>query len=166
LAAEKRIAVYPGSFDPVTRGHLDIIARGLELFDKLVVGVVVNPQKEPLLPEKERVELIVAELEGEPRAEVRAFRGLVVDLAAEAGARWILRGVRSETDLATELPMAHSNRRLREPQVETVLLPARAEMSFISSRLVREIARLGGDLRPFLTPRAAKKLLGTLRGRG
>src|SRR5574341_1144467 len=95
MAKKMRIANYPGSFDPVTRGHLDIITRGVELFDRLVVGVLVNSEKEPLLDEDERVGLLEAELRGERRVEVRAFRGLVVDLAARVGARWILRGVQS-----------------------------------------------------------------------
>ena len=166
MAEEKRIAVYPGSFDPVTRGHLDVIERGLRLFDRLVVGVVVNLDKEPLLSEEERVDLLRKELAGEPRAEVRSFRGLVVDLAAEVGARWVLRGVRAEADFSSELPMALSNRALRDPPVDTVFLPARHELAFISSRLVRDVARFGGDLKPFLTPRAAKALLGKMRGRG
>src|SRR5688572_8297234 len=159
MAAEKRIAVYPGSFDPITRGHLDLIRRGARLFDRLVVAVLVNPEKKPLLSEEERVELIARETRGEPRVEVRAFRGLVADLAVEVGARWLLRGVRAAADLEFELPMAHSNHLLGDPGVETVFLPARPELAFISSRLVREIARSGGDLRPFVTPAVAKQLL-------
>ncbi len=165
MTAEKRIAVYPGSFDPLTRGHLDLIRRGARLFDRLVVAVLVNPEKEPFLSEAERVELIAREVRSEPRVEVRAFGGLVAHLAAELGARWLLRGVRSAADLEFELPMAHSNHLLKEPGVETVFLPARPELAFISSRLVREIARSGGDLRPFVTPGVAKLLAGKVRGR-
>ena len=166
MAGGKRIAVYPGSFDPVTRGHLDIIQRGAGLFDRLVVGVLVNSEKEPLLDEDERVELIAGELRDQRRVEVRAFHGLVVDFAAKLQARWILRGVRSHADLAWELPMAHSNRLLRAPSIETLFLPARPELAFISSQLVREIARRGGDLRPFVTPNVAKALARRFRGRG
>jgi pantetheine-phosphate adenylyltransferase len=165
MTAEKRIAVYPGSFDPLTRGHLDLIRRGARLFDRLVVAVLVNPEKEPFLTEAERVELIAREVRSEPRVEVRAFGGLVAHLAAEVGARWLLRGVRSASDLEFELPMAHSNHLLEEPGVETVFLPARPELAFISSRLVREIARSGGDLRPFVTPAVAKRLMARVRGR-
>ena len=162
----ERIAVYPGSFDPVTRGHLDLIRRGARLYDRLVVAVLVNPEKEPFLPEAERVELISREVRGESRVEVRAFRGLVAHLAAEVGAGWLLRGVRSAADLEFELPMAHSNHLLAEPGVETVFLPARPELAFISSRLVREIARSAGDLRPFVTPGVAKALMARVRGKG
>ena len=162
----ERIAVYPGSFDPVTRGHLDLIRRGARLYDRLVVAVLVNPEKEPFLPEAERVELISREVRGESRVEVRAFRGLVAHLAAEVGAGWLLRGVRSAADLEFELPMAHSNHLLAEPGVETVFLPARPELAFISSRLVREIARSGGDLKPFVTPGVAKALMARVRGKG
>lgn len=161
MAAQKRIGVYPGSFDPVTRGHLDIIARGADLFDRLVVGVLANPEKAPSLSPEERVELIRGEVKDDPRVEVRPFEGLVARLCDEVGARWILRGVRSEADLTTELPMALSNRLLGK--AETVFLPARAELAFISSRLVRDIARLGGDLSPFLTPRVAREYARSFR---
>jgi pantetheine-phosphate adenylyltransferase len=164
MTVEKRIAVYPGSFDPLTRGHLDLIRRGAGLFDRLVVAVLVNPEKDPFLPEADRVELIAREVRGENRVEVRAFRGLVAHLAAEVGAGWLLRGVRSAADLEFELPMAHSNHLLAEG-VETVFLPARPELAFISSRLVREIARSCGDLRPFVTPGVAKALLARVRGK-
>jgi pantetheine-phosphate adenylyltransferase len=158
MAKEERVAVYAGSFDPVTRGHLDIIERGVELFDRLVVAVLVNPEKEPLLPEPERISLLTKELQGEKRVEVRAFRGLVAALALSLKARWILRGLRSEADFSFELPMALSNRLAAGRTVETVFLPARAELAFISSRLVRDIARLGGDLAPFVTPGVAEAL--------
>src|SRR5262245_59990766 len=163
MAAEKRIAVYPGSFDPLTRGHLDLIQRGARLVVRLVVAVLVNSAKEPLLPEAERVELVARETREESRVEVRAFHGLVAHLAAEVGARWLLRGVRAAADLEFELPMAHSNHLLGQPGVETVFLPARPELTFISSRLVREIARSGGDLKPFVTPGVVKQLKAKVR---
>ncbi|MGH9360656.1 MAG: pantetheine-phosphate adenylyltransferase [Thermoanaerobaculia bacterium] len=166
MKIEQRAAVYPGSFDPVTRGHLDIIMRGSRLFDKLVVAVLENPEKTPVLAERERVDLIARAVEGNPRVEVRSFRGLVARLAAELGAGWILRGLRSEADLAAEMPMAISNRLAGGRTVETVFLPTRPELSFISSRLVRDIARHGGDLAPFVTPPVAKSLRKALRGGG
>ena len=158
MARAERIAVFPGSFDPVTRGHLDVIARAAALFDRLVVAVLVNPDKRPLLPEDERVALIAKETAALGNVEVRAFRGLVVHLAEEVGAGWIVRGIRSAADAAFELPMALSNRLCGRREVETVFIPTRAEHEFISSRLVREIAKGGGDLRPFVTPAVARAL--------
>jgi len=156
--SRKRIAVFPGSFDPVTRGHLDIVERGSELFDGLVVGVLVNPEKSPLLSEEERVALIRREVARNGKVKVVTFRGLLVQLAARVGARWILRGIRSGADLHWELPMALSNRLCGRTVVETVLLPSRPEFQFISSRLVREIGRHGGNLAPFVTPAVARAL--------
>jgi pantetheine-phosphate adenylyltransferase len=164
MARDMRIAVYPGSFDPVTKGHLDIIERGAALFDRLVVAVLKNSEKTPLLGDEERVSLLRAELEGDSRVEVRSFAGLVARLAADVGAGWILRGLRSEADLSYELPMALSNRLAAGKTVETVFLPTRSELSFISSSLVREIARHGGDLSPFVTPGVAKALEKRVRG--
>jgi pantetheine-phosphate adenylyltransferase len=158
MARGERIALFPGSFDPVTRGHLDVIARAADLFDRLVVAVLVNPGKSPLLPEEERVALIARETAGLGNVEARAFRGLVVHLAEEVGARWIVRGLRSSEDAAFEIPMALSNRLCGRREVETVFIPTRAEYGFISSRLVREIAAGGGDLRPFVTPAVARAL--------
>jgi pantetheine-phosphate adenylyltransferase len=158
MTEERKIAVYPGSFDPVTRGHLDVIARGAALFDTLVVAVLVNPEKSPLLAEEERIALLAGELKGNSRVKVRSFSGLVTRLALDLGARWILRGIRSEADLAFELPMALSNRLSSGQVVETVFLPARPELAFISSRLVRDIAHFGGSLDPFVTPGVARAL--------
>ena len=156
--SQKRIAVFPGSFDPVTRGHLDVIGRAAEIFDRLVVGVVGNPGKRPLLPAEDRVALIAREVRRLRNVEVRAFEGLAVHLAGEVGAGWIVRGLRSASDAAFELPMALSNRLCGRRRVETVLLPTRPELQFISSRLVREIAAEGGELDPFVTPSVARKL--------
>jgi pantetheine-phosphate adenylyltransferase len=165
MSDRERIALFPGSFDPVTRGHLDVIARAAGLFDRLVVAVLMNPEKRPLLPEEDRVALIVREVRRLRNVEVRSFGGLVVDLAARIGAGWIVRGVRSADDLAFELPMALSNRLCGRRPVETLFLPARAEHGFISSRLVRDIAREGGDLDAFVTPAVARKLRSLHRDR-
>ncbi len=153
-----KVAVYAGSFDPVTRGHLDIIERAGELFDTLVVAVAVNPAKAGLFTPSERVDLLREELGGRSRVVVRAFEGLVVRLAAQVGARWLVRGIRTEADAAQELPMALSNRRCGGVEIETIFIPSRPELAFISSRLVRDIARWGGDLRPFVTPGVARRL--------
>jgi pantetheine-phosphate adenylyltransferase len=166
MARAERIAVFPGSFDPVTRGHLDVIARAAALFDRLVVAVLANPDKRPLLPEDERVALIEKETEALGNVSARTFRGLVVHLAEEIDARWIVRGVRSASDAAFELPMALSNRICGRREVETIFIPTRAEYEFISSRLVREIARGGGDLRPFVTPAVARALKKRLQASG
>jgi pantetheine-phosphate adenylyltransferase len=144
--------VFPGSFDPVTRGHLDVIDRAAGLFERLVVAVVENPGKEPLFRPEERVALLRQELSGRPAIEVVSFRGLTVDLARSLGAGWIVRGLRSAEDAAAELPMALSNRHCGEAPIETVFVPAGAEVAFIASRLVREIAAAGGRLEPFVTP--------------
>jgi pantetheine-phosphate adenylyltransferase len=159
-------AIYPGSFDPVTRGHLDIARRGAALFSRLHVAVVANPAKAALFSIEERLALLRGELDeliAAGRVEVGAFSGLAVQLAGEKGARWILRGLRSSDDAAFELSMALSNRRAGVEEVETVLLPASPETSFIASRLVREIAAGGGELSAFVTPRVEKALREKLR---
>jgi pantetheine-phosphate adenylyltransferase len=151
-------AIVPGSFDPVTRGHLDVIRRAARLFDRLVVGVLQNPGKSALFSVEERLALLRAELADIAAIEVLEFGGLAVHLAARHEARWIVRGVRSAEDAAAELPMAASNRRCGAQEVETILLPASAEVSFVSARLVRQIAANGGELGPFVTERVAAAL--------
>ena len=151
-----REAVYPGSFDPVTKGHLDVIDRALMLFDRLTVGVLDNPQKNGLFSTEERVALLRAELGGRDVdgrvVEVVAFAGLAANFAVERGAAWILRGLRSSEDAGYELPMALSNRLCGRQRVETVFLPSVPEVAFVSSRLVREIAASGGQLEAFVSP--------------
>jgi pantetheine-phosphate adenylyltransferase len=149
-----RIGLYPGSFDPITNGHLDIIARAARMFDKLVVGVAMNAGKGPLFPIAERVELVQAELAavtertGTP-IEVRPFDTLLVKFAAEVGASTIVRGLRAVSDFDYEFQMAGMNYRMR-PEVETVFLMASERHQFISSRFVKEIAQLGGDISSFV----------------
>jgi len=142
----KITAIYPGSFDPVTNGHLDLIERASKLFHHLVVAVLINPEKDPLFSVQERVEmldLVVAHL---TNVEVETFEGLLVDYARSKGARVLLRGIRAVSDYEYELQMALMNRQL-EPEMETVfMLPAEA-YSYLSSRLVREVARLGGSVK-------------------
>jgi pantetheine-phosphate adenylyltransferase len=148
----KRIALYPGSFDPVTRGHLDLIARAARLFDALHVAVIENPSKKALFTAEERIRLLRDELKGIAGVEVLSFEGLAVAAAARVGASWIVRGLRSESDAAYELPMARSNRLCGEHEIETILVPASPETAFISSTLVREIAARRGKLSAFVTP--------------
>jgi pantetheine-phosphate adenylyltransferase len=150
-----RIGFFAGSFDPPTLGHLDLVSRARYVVDRLVVGVGINSDKAPWLPVEERLallrELVPADV------EVVAFDGLAVQAARRAGATLLLRGVRGEADLATELPMALANRRLA-PELETVLLAGSPEVAHVSSRLVREIVRSGGDATPFLPPLVAQRL--------
>jgi pantetheine-phosphate adenylyltransferase len=152
------IALYPGSFDPVTRGHLDLIARAARLFARLHVGVLENPSKTPLFSAAERVALLEAETRGIGNVEVLSFGGLAVDAALKVGAAWIVRGLRSEADAAHEISMARSNRLCGAREVETVFIPASANVAFISSTLVREIVAQGGKLAPFVTPAVEKAL--------
>jgi pantetheine-phosphate adenylyltransferase len=151
------IAVYPGSFDPLTNGHLDIISRGCGLFHRLIVAVLVNSQKEPLFAMPERLEMIREATASLPNVEVDAFAGLLVDYLARRNAHVVLRGIRAISDYETELQMALLNRRMR-PQMETVFLMASEENSFISSRMVKEIFRLGGDITSFVPEIVVKHL--------
>ena len=154
------VAIYPGSFDPPTLGHLDLIERAAAIFDRVVVGVLVNPSKRPLLDLDRRVELLEAEIAERSltTVEVRRFEGLTIDFAALVGAGWAVRGVRSAADLESESAMAETNRRASSTGLETIFLPARSELAFIASRLVREIARGGGRLEGLVSPRVAAAL--------
>ena len=150
-----RVGFFAGSFDPPTLGHLDLVTRARGVVDRLVVGVGVNAGKAPWLPLEERLALL-SELVP-PDVQVVGFDGLAVQAALRAGATLLLRGVRGEADLALELPMALANRRLA-PGLDTVLLIGSAEVAHVSSRLVREIVRSGGDAAPFLPPLVAQRL--------
>lgn len=167
----ERRAIYPGSFDPPTRGHLDVVERARGLFDVLYVAVLENPAKAPLFTIEERVALLEGELAGRAGVRVVSFGGLTSDLARRLGARWIVRGLRSGGEAERELALARSNRAvggsedLAAGPLETVFLPARAEVSFIESRLVREIAAGGGDLRPFVTSKVEAALRRKVCGR-
>ena len=157
------VAIYPGSFDPVTAGHLDLIQRASALFDKLIVAILRNDEKQPLFTAEERTEMLHEALDGISNVEVASFDGLLVSYAAERGASVILRGIRAVSDYEYELQMALMNRRLA-PEIETVFLMAGEAHSFISSRLVKEVIRLGGNIRGLVPPsiegRLRKRLLG------
>ena len=147
-----RVAIYPGSFDPVTNGHLDLIERAGSLFDRLVVAVLKNPQKgDALFSAPERVEMLTQVLGGMKNVEVETFDGLLVDFAREKDARVILRGIRAVSDYEYELQMALMNRELA-PGLETVFMLPGTAYSYLSSRLVREVARLGGDISSLVPP--------------
>jgi pantetheine-phosphate adenylyltransferase len=141
----ERIAVYPGSFDPLTNGHLDILARARRLADRVIVAILDQEQKTPLFSMDERMAMIREIVGGDPSITVSSFTGLLVEFATRSGATIIVRGLRAVSDYEYELQMALMNRRLA-PAIETVFLMAKEEYSYVSSRLVKELSRLGGDL--------------------
>jgi pantetheine-phosphate adenylyltransferase len=144
------IAIFPGSFDPLTNGHLDLIKRGLKMFDTVIVSVLVNPAKTPLFTGDERLALI-RECFPSERVQVEYFKGLLVDFARKRDATVILRGLRAVSDFEYELQMAMMNRELA-PDIETVFLMPKAVYSYLSSRLVKEVAGLGGDVSELVPP--------------
>ena len=150
-------AIYPGSFDPLTNGHLDVISRGARLFDKLTVSVLRNASKQPLFSVEERVATLREVLRHLPNVEVDCFEGLLVGYAAQKSATVIIRGIRAVSDYEYELQMALMNRRLA-PSIETVFLMAGEAFSFISSRLVKEVYQLGGDIGALVPPAVELRL--------
>jgi pantetheine-phosphate adenylyltransferase len=153
------VAIYPGSFDPITNGHLDVIARGSRLVEKLIVAILRNQAKRALFTVEERVEMLVEVVKPYPNVEVSAFDGLLVDYAAQRGANLILRGIRAISDYEHELQMALMNRRLR-PGIETVFLMAGEAYSFISSQMVKEVVSLGGNAAGLVPPVVEARLKG------
>ena len=160
--ARMRIGLYPGTFDPVTNGHLDIIGRAARLLDKLVVGVAINTGKGPLFMLEERVEMVTAEIQSIADRngtiiEVRPFEGLLIHFARELNASLIIRGLRAVSDFEYEIQMANMNARM-EPNVETIFLMASDRHQFIASSLVKDIARLGGDTSQFVSKKVYERL--------
>ena len=151
------IAIYPGSFDPVTNGHLDLIARGAMIFDKLIVAVAHNMEKDPLFAVKERVELLETVTFDWKNVEVDVFDGLLMDYARSKNARVVVRGIRAVSDYEYELQMAMMNRHI-EPSVETVFMLPAQQYSYLSSRLVKELARLGGTIKDLVPPIVEERL--------
>lgn len=152
-----RIAIYAGSFDPITKGHEDLVMRSLEFVDRLIVAVATNIAKQPLFSADERVELIRAALDNEQRIEVRQFSGLLVDFARQAGARLLIRGLRAVSDFEYEYQMALMNRHL-SPGLETVFMVPSLDTTYISASLVREVARFGGKVDDLVHPAVAAAL--------
>jgi pantetheine-phosphate adenylyltransferase len=144
-----RTAIYPGSFDPITNGHLDLVQRAAKLFDRVIVAVAVNDGKKPLFTLPERMKLVKTSLKAFPEAEADSFDGLLVDYVERQGGQAIIRGLRAVSDFEFEFQLALMNRKLNE-RVETIFMMPKDTYTFLSSRIVKEIARLGGDVSSFV----------------
>ena len=153
-----RGAIYPGSFDPVTFGHLDVISRAAHLFDSVIVAVATGEGKHPLFPVADRIEMLKESTSDNPAVEVVPLNGLLVDFARDRGVFTVIRGLRAVSDFEFEFQMALMNRKL-EARLETVFLTPKEDYTYLSSRIVKEVARLGGDVSPFV-PAPASKMLG------
>jgi pantetheine-phosphate adenylyltransferase len=152
-----RIAIYPGSFDPLTKGHEDLIRRSLSLADRVVVAVAVNSSKQPLFPVAERLALLQAAVGDDPRVAFESFDGLLAEFAKTVGASIVVRGLRAVSDFEYEFQMALMNRQLH-PSLETVFLVPAVDLTYLSSSLVREVARYGGDVSALVHPAVAAAL--------
>jgi len=150
-------AIYPGSFDPITNGHVDIIRRGLKIFDRILVAVLENPKKDPLLTTQERVAMIRKIFKDQKKVEVKSFRGLLVEFARENGTNAVIRGLRAISDFEYEFQMALMNRKLSS-EMETLYMMPSLEFSFLSSNLVKEVFMLGGSVRDLVPGSVEKKL--------
>ena len=164
---KKVIAIYPGTFDPLTNGHLDLIERGSKIFDELIVAILKNPEKDPLFTINERKEVLLRMTKKYANVRIDTFDGLLVDYAAEKGAGAVLRGIRAISDYEYELQMALMNRKLN-PKIETVFMMPAEAYSYLSSRLVKEIYQLGGSIRglvPELVEQRLKRKIKPVRRR-
>jgi pantetheine-phosphate adenylyltransferase len=153
----KNLAIYPGSFDPITNGHVDILQRAMGLFDKVVVAIAENVRKAPLFTVEERKQHILKAVGDDPRVEVDAFEGLLVEYVRRRGARAVVRGLRALADFEYEFQLAHMNRRLGS--METVFLMTSEKDFYVSSSLVKEVAQFGGDITGLVPPHVHKALL-------
>jgi pantetheine-phosphate adenylyltransferase len=158
----RNIAIYPGTFDPITRGHSDLVERSARLFDKVIVALAASPSKKPVFSLEERLELTRTVLAGYENVEVCGFEGLLVEFAHQKGANIIIRGLRAVSDFEYEFQLAGMNRKLAE-DIETLFLTPSEQYTYISSSLVREIASLGGDVSPFVHEKIVAELTRKLR---
>ena len=154
---KQRIAIYPGTFDPITNGHVDVVERAVEMFDRVTVLVARNTSKAPLFSDRERMEMIAQVFRRQPRVSVDVFDGLLVEYARRTRARVIVRGLRAVSDFEYEFQMALTNRKLA-PAIHTVFLVPDERYTYLNSTIVREIARLGGDVSEFVPPLVRKQL--------
>lgn len=152
-----KTVLYPGTFDPITNGHIDLVNRACRLFDRVIIAVAHNPKKQPLFSLEERVALAEEIFSGNPQVEVKGFTGLLVDFARECQSVAILRGIRAVSDFEFEFQLANMNRHL-DPELESLFLTPSEGYSYISSSLVREVASLGGDVEAFVHPLVVKAL--------
>jgi len=165
MPGRRSIAIYPGTFDPITNGHADIVRRGLKLFDRVIVALADNLRKQPLFTLRERRRMVRETLRDDERVEVDSFSGLLVDYARRRDAKFVIRGLRAVADFEYEFQFAHMNRQLA-PEVETIFLMTNEDNFFVSSSLVREVAEMGGDIRRVVPPvvfSALKKKFNKLR---
>ena len=159
-----RTAIYPGSFDPLTNGHLDVIQRAAKLFDRVIVAVAQNDSKQPLFTLAERLALVKAAIKHLPHVEADSFDGLLIEYAARQKAQAVVRGLRAVSDFEFEFQLALMNRKLNE-NVEAIFMMPKDTYTFLSSRIVKEIARLGGDVSPFVPPHVQVALRKKLKPR-
>jgi pantetheine-phosphate adenylyltransferase len=159
-----RTVIYPGSFDPLTNGHLDVIQRAAKLFDRVIVAVARNEGKQPLFPLRERLDLVARSVKHLPNVKADSFDGLLVNYVEERSAQAIIRGLRAVSDFEFEFQLALMNRKLNE-RIETIFMMPKDTYTFLSSRIVKEIARLGGDVSSFVPPRVEKALITRLAGK-
>ncbi len=159
---KQRIAIYPGTFDPITYGHIDVIHRAIKLFPKVIVLVAQNPVKNPLFTDEERTAMIREIFRGRSNIVVDSFEGLLVDYARRRNATVIIRGLRALSDFEYEFQMALMNRKLA-PNVDTVFLVPHEKYTYLNSTIVREVAKLGGDIADFVPPGVRRRLLAKLR---
>ncbi|MBU0686359.1 MAG: pantetheine-phosphate adenylyltransferase [Candidatus Margulisbacteria bacterium] len=152
-----KVAIYPGSFDPVTNGHLDVIKRAQKFFDKVIVAVIANPEKDSYFSLEDRMSMLKECLKDMPKIEVDAFNGLLVDFAKKMGVSAIIRGLRAVSDFDYEFQMAITNRKMK-PDIETVFFMTDYKYSYLSSSFVKQIAHLGGDVKEFVPPVVVRKL--------
>ncbi len=154
----ERICLFPGTFDPVTKGHVDIISRSVSLFDKIIVGIGLNTSKEPMFSPEKRLEWITELFKDEPKVEGRIYEGLTVNFCNQVGAKFIIRGIRYVSDFEYEKTIADANRTL-DPSIETIFLTCEPKFSSVASTIVRDIIKNGGDASPFLPAAVAASII-------